>query len=198
MENVRQGVRNRCMAGLLALGAAVSLAACGMLQEEVSGEPSAAGEAAEQEVQSTEAESAESVSGEKEDASVEEEDATEDADDLRNTVSLDGNTVTTPYFTAQIPESWEGRFQWSVYEHEGGYSLSFEDQEAAEYYGSGNLCSIQVSPEVPVYIQYFGGDFVGVIENPEGEVRYLSVSYPTEAPFDGDILDRYLEMEESA
>lgn len=198
MENVRKGVRNRCVAGLLTLGAAVSLAACGMPQEEVGGELSAAGEAAEQETESTEADGAESVSGEQSDASAEEEGAAEDADDLRNTVSLDGNTVTTPYFTAQIPESWEDRFQWSVYEHEGGYSLSFEDQEAAEYYGSGNLCSIQVSPEVPVYIQYIGGDFVGVIENPEGEVRYLSVSYPTEAPFGGDILERYLEMEESA
>lgn len=90
MENVRKGVRNRWMAGLLALGAAVSLAACGMLQEEVGGELSAAGETAEQEAESMEEDGAESVSGEQRDASA------ENADDLRDTVSLDGNTVTTP------------------------------------------------------------------------------------------------------
>ncbi len=186
------------MAGLLALGTAVSLTACGMLREDVAGDLPGAGVAAEENVQETAADDAESMTGETADASGEAANTSEEADDPENTVQLDGNIVTTPYFTAQIPESWENRIQWSVYEHEGGYSLSIEDREAAEYYGSGNLCSIQVSPEVPVYIQHIGGDFVGVIENPAGEVRYLSVSYPTEAPFDGEILERYLEMEESA
>lgn len=185
------------------MGMAVLLSACGMEKEaaEATEASNAAGvsesaETAEGNEEESEKEAAASEAAE--DAAVQETSGqTQDHGELSDTVVLEGDTVSTPYFTARIPASWEDGYQWKASEFEDGYSLSFEDTEAVESCGSGNLCSIQVSPEPPVYIQYIGGDFVGVIRNADTEeTRYVSVSYPTEAPFEGEILDHYLEMAE--
>jgi hypothetical protein len=179
-------MRFKWKAGLLTMGMAVSLAAC-----------TAAGEESVQKTESTDTEETVQTSSE-DDVQTSEENAEESQDagtDLSDTVTVEGKKISTPYFTAEIPEAWEGLYQLEAGEFEGGYSVSFDDTEAVEEYGSGRLCSIQVSPEEPVYIQYIGGDFVGVLKNTEsGEIRYVSVSYPTEAPYEGEELESYLKM----
>ena len=79
-------------------------------------------------------------------------------------VTVDGQLLTTPYFTVKLPEDWKDLVSWSAYQHtyenEQDYSLGFAAKECAEAGEGGNLCSIQVSTAPPQFIRYVGGEFV--------------------------------------
>ena len=70
-----------------------------------------------------------------------EEDGNADA-----SVTVDGQLLTTPYFTVKLPEDWKDLVSWSAYQHtyenEQYYSLGFAAKECAEAGEGGNLCSI--------------------------------------------------------
>ena len=120
-----------------------------------------------------------------------EEDGNADA-----SVTVDGQLLTTPYFTVKLPEDWKDLVSWSAYQHtyenEQYYSLGFAAKECAEAEG-GNLCSVQVSTVPPQFIRYVGGEFVcGLKKTGEQKVSaYIGVSYPTDVQFGEKTKDLY-------
>lgn len=121
-----------------------------------------------------------------------EEDGNADA-----SVTVDGQLLTTPYFTVKLPEDWKDLVSWSAYQHtyenEQYYSLGFAAKECAEAGEGGNLCSIQVSSAPPQFIRYVGGEFVcGLKKTGEQKVSaYIGVSYPTDVQFGEKTKDLY-------
>lgn len=121
-----------------------------------------------------------------------EEDGNADA-----SVTVDGQLLTTPYFTVKLPEDWKDLVSWSAYQHtdesEQYYSLGFAVKECAEAGEGGNLCSIQVSTAPPQFIRYVGGEFVCALKK-TGEQKvsaYIGVSYPTDVQFGEKTKDLY-------
>lgn len=112
-------------------------------------------------------------------------------------VTVDGQLLTTPYFTVKLPEDWKDLVSWSAYQHtdesEQYYSLGFAAKECAEAGEGGNLCSIQVSSAPPQFIRYVGGEFVcGLKKTGEQKVSaYIGVSYPTDVQFGEKTKDLY-------
>lgn len=112
-------------------------------------------------------------------------------------VTVDGQLLTTPYFTMKLPEDWKDLVSWSAYQHtyenEQDYSLGFAAKECAEAGEGGNLCSIQVSSAPPQFIRYVGGEFVcGLKKTGEQKVSaYIGVSYPTDVQFGEKTKDLY-------
>lgn len=112
-------------------------------------------------------------------------------------VTVDGQLLTTPYFTVKLPEDWKDLVSWSAYQHtyenEQDYSLGFAAKECAEAGEGGNLCSIQVSTAPPQFIRYVGGEFVcGLKKTGEQKVSaYIGVSYPTDVQFGEKTKDLY-------
>lgn len=112
-------------------------------------------------------------------------------------VTVDGQLLTTPYFTVKLPEDWKDLVSWSAYQHtyenEQDYSLGFAAKECAEAGEGGNLCSIQVSSAPPQFIRYVGGEFVcGLKKTGEQKVSaYIGVSYPTDVQFGEKTKDLY-------
>lgn len=112
-------------------------------------------------------------------------------------VTVDGQLLTTPYFTVELPEDWKDLVSWSAYQHtdenEQDYSLGFAAKECAEAGEGGNLCSIQVSTAPPQFIRYVGGEFVcGLKKTGEQKVSaYIGVSYPTDVQFGEKTKDLY-------
>ncbi len=112
-------------------------------------------------------------------------------------VTVDGQLLTTPYFTVKLPEDWKNLVSWSAYQHtdesEQYYSLGFAAKECAEAGEGGNLCSIQVSTAPPQFIRYVGGEFVcGLKKTGEQKVSaYIGVSYPTDVQFGEKTKDLY-------
>ena len=121
-----------------------------------------------------------------------EEDGNADA-----SVTVDGQLLTTPYFTVKLPEDWKDLVSWSAYQHtyenEQYYSLGFAAKECAEAGEGGNLCSVQVSTVPPQFIRYVGGEFVcGLKKTGEKKVSaYIGVSYPTDVQFGEKTKDLY-------
>ena len=121
-----------------------------------------------------------------------EEDGNADA-----SVTVEGQLLTTPYFTVELPEDWKDLVSWSAYQHtyenEQDYSLGFAAKECAEAGEGGNLCSIQVSTAPPQFIRYVGGEFVcGLKKTGEQKVSaYIGVSYPTDVQFGEKTKDLY-------
>ncbi len=117
-----------------------------------------------------------------------------------DTVSLDGQKLTTPYFSVTIPESWEDKVTWNAYGDENNYSLSFVDKECEANGEGGNLCSILVSADPPEFIRYIGGDFVcGLKKTGEDAVsEYIGVSYPTDVQCGEKTQDSYMKLYEEA
>ena len=181
----RQMRRGRIMGkkwvtGILCAGMAVSLAACGQTKSSAAAVIDGSGDLSAEQV-------VEIAQGDTESADTEAE----------LSVKLEGNTLTAPEYTAQIPESWNGLYEWEMYEEENGYGVSFANKEAKEKGTGGILCSIQVSEDVPIYIEYIGGDFIGELQQTDGDTMYyLSISYPTGAQFDEDTTAAYNQMTE--
>ncbi|MDY2948610.1 MAG: hypothetical protein SOS94_01675 [Lachnospiraceae bacterium] len=121
-----------------------------------------------------------------------EEDGNADA-----SVTVEGQLLTTPYFTVELPEDWKDLVSWSAYQHtyenEQDYSLGFAAKECAEAGEGGNICSIQVSTAPPQFIRYVGGEFVcGLKKTGEQKVSaYIGVSYPTDVQFGEKTKDLY-------
>ena len=121
-----------------------------------------------------------------------EEDGNADA-----SVTVEGQLLTTPYFTVELPEDWKDLVSWSAYQHtyenEQDYSLGFAAKECAEAGEGGNLCAIQVSTVPPQFIRYVGGEFVcGLKKTGEQKVSaYIGVSYPTDVQFGEKTKDLY-------
>ena len=121
-----------------------------------------------------------------------EEDGNADA-----SVTVEGQLLTTPYFTVELPEDWKDLVSWSAYQHtyenEQDYSLGFASKECAEAGEGGNLCAIQVSTAPPQFIRYVGGEFVcGLKKTGEQKVSaYIGVSYPTDVQFGEKTKDLY-------
>ena len=121
-----------------------------------------------------------------------EEDGNADA-----SVTVEGQLLTTPYFTVELPEDWKDLVSWSAYQHtdesEQYYSLGFAAKECAEAGEGGSLCSIQVSTAPPQFIRYVGGEFVcGLKKTGEQKVSaYIGVSYPTDVQFGEKTKDLY-------
>lgn len=117
-----------------------------------------------------------------------------------DTVSVDGQTLTTPYFSVTIPKDWEDQVTWSANGDENNYSLSFVDKECEANGEGGNLCSIQVSADPPEFIRYIGGDFVcGLKKTGEDAVsEYIGVSYPTDVQCGEKTQDSYMKLYKEA
>ena len=117
-----------------------------------------------------------------------------------DTISVDGQKLTTPYFSVLIPEEWEDQVAWSAYENENVYSLDFADKECEANGEGGNLCSIQVSADPPEFIRYVGGDFVcGLKKTGEDTVaEYIGVSYPTDVQCGEKTQESYMKLYDEA
>lgn len=114
-----------------------------------------------------------------------------------DTVSADGTTLTTPYFSVKVPADWDGKYTYAAYDTDGNYSLSFQNKECADNNEGGYLCTIQVSAEPPEFIEYIGGDFLyGLREkgSKDGVSYYVAVSYPTDVQFGEKTQDAYMKM----
>lgn len=127
-----------------------------------------------------------------ESSETQEEDGNADA-----SVTVEGQLLTTPYFTVELPEDWKDLVSWSAYQHtdenEQDYSLGFAAKECAKAGEGGNLCAIQVSTVPPQFIRYVGGEFVcGLKKTGEQKVSaYIGVSYPTDVQFGEKTKDLY-------
>lgn len=117
-----------------------------------------------------------------------------------DTVSVDGQKLTTPHFSVTIPKDWEDQVTWNAYEDENSYSLAFVDKECEANGEGGNLCSIQVSADPPEFIRYVGGDFVcGLKKTGEDTVaEYIGVSYPTDVQCGEKTQESYMKLYDEA
>lgn len=113
-----------------------------------------------------------------------------------DTVTVDGTTLTTPYFTVSVPADWDGKYIYSAYDTEGNYSLSFQNKECADNNEGGYICTIQVSKEPPEFIRYIGGDFLFGMKEKGGKdvAYYVAASYPTDVQFGEKTQDQYMKM----
>ena len=181
-------MKNKILTGILSLGLVLSLAACGnAAADSASTETSAAEEASTE--QSAESDSAEETAQEG------------DSADTASAAEIEDGTLTTPYFTMEIPSSWkEGDYSCTVDETDDTYSVSFVYTPAAENNEGGNLCQIIVSTDVPEYIRYVGGDFVCGLKTADEDTssRYISISYPTDVQFGEDTEEGFMKLYNSA
>ncbi len=127
-----------------------------------------------------------------------ESDTQEESEDTSDAaVTIEDGHLTTPQYTAEIPSDWEGGYCWDIYDQEDGYSISFQNKAAKDKNEGGNLCSIQLSEELPIFIEYIGGDFIGELRQTDGDsVYYLAVSYPTDVQSGETTMEEYNRMAE--
>lgn len=181
-------MKNKILTGILSLGLVLSLAACGnAATDSASTETSAAEESGTE--QSAESDSAEETTQEG------------DSSESATAADIEDGTLTTPYFTMEIPSSWkEGDYSCTVEETNDTYTVSFFYTPSAENNEGGNLCQIIVSTDVPEYIRYVGGDFVCGLKTADEDAasRYISISYPTDVQFGQDTEEGFMKLYDSA
>ena len=196
-------MKKRITAVLLSAVTAMSLLACG---NSTAGNTETAGETATESADastdaadeaSTEAAAEDAVvSRPADDTLIDPEFGVEPEGRADDTVTVDGTTLTTPYFTVSVPADWDGKYIYSAYDTEGNYSLSFQNKECADNNEGGYICTIQVSKEPPEFIRYIGGDFLFGMKEKGGKdvAYYVAASYPTDVQFGEKTHDEYMKM----
>ncbi len=181
-------MKNKILTAMLSLGLVLSLAACGNAASDSASTETSAAEASGTE-QSAESDSAEETA--------EEDNSSESAE----AADIEDGTLTTPYFTMEIPSSWkDGDYYCTVDEKDNTYTVSFTYKPAVDNNEGGNLCQIIVSTDAPEYIRFVGGTFVCGLKTADEDAasRYISIAYPTDVQCGEDTSEGYMKLYDSA
>lgn len=103
-------------------------------------------------------------------------------------------TVETEYFHVQVPSSWEGLYEYQIYDEDiNGYALIFYEKESYETMGAGYLMAISLYHESEDYTYLPSYDVLGTLEV-EDDIYNVLVEYPTDVQFEEQNADKYFKL----
>ena len=104
------------------------------------------------------------------------------------------NTLSTDYYTLNIPEEWIGKCICDIHERDdGSYTMSVHETNDYLLSGSGTLFTIMMLPTVEDYTVFPSYDLLGVLNTPHGTYNLL-VLFPTDVQFTEPNAQNYLAM----
>jgi len=199
---------------ILLLAMTMVLSACGSKKNEAAGSPEAEQTEAATEVEAgqdvtAEEEAAEPASSEDvsepaaEDASEPaEENLKEETDIYSDPVAVEDAHYETDIFSVDLPEDWVGKCLVQEYTHTAEDELgkqfesSFYQKDIHEKEQGGYLASVRITQEHPMWVEYVNADCIGRLTDPEGNVWYASVEYPTDVQFGPEDEEIYMPLYE--
>ena len=101
--------------------------------------------------------------------------------------------IDTEYFTVVVPDSWEGLYEYDIYQDENGYSLVFYEKDSHASMDAGHLMSISLYLEDEDYSYLPCYEELGKLDT--GEYIYnVLVEYPTDVQFDESDAAKYQQL----
>lgn len=99
--------------------------------------------------------------------------------------------ISTDYFTVEVPESWEGLYEYQIFNEEVyGYSLVLFEKESYHSMNAGHLMSISLYLDSEDYTYLPSYDYLGTLETGD-KVYNVLVEYPTDVQFEQEYADEY-------
>lgn len=109
--------------------------------------------------------------------------------------------IETGFYTLSVPDEWSGHYRCTLTgDNTSSSMLTFynTETEAVQGEGSGFVCEVSISREIPWGVYYLDGDFLGQLTNKEnGDVFYASILYPTDVQYTPESEDAYMALYES-
>lgn len=108
-------------------------------------------------------------------------------------------TITTSYFTVNLPADWAGQYEYSASENDdGSFWVTLYEASDYETNGSGLLFSIALFPEGVDYsfLPNFGND--RDVTGPNGAAYKMVVISPSDVQFSIENQEKYMKMYEQA
>ena len=126
-----------------------------------------------------------------------------DTEESDHPQSASEDSLSFKFFSVSIPKEWEGLYEFEEYERESddesgySYSVSFVNTKAKEANWGGHVMSIVVAEDHPEWIDFIGGDAIGILTDKESGKRYfVATQYPTDVQFDPEDDAEYKMMAE--
>lgn len=110
--------------------------------------------------------------------------------------SVTGESVTTPYYTISLPESWQDAVLYHFYEdvQDGSSSLEVCEKKSAQAGMGGILFCVDLTREYPENLEMLPCDYMGRLVSDEGREYYVVFRYPSDVQFDELNEERYTEL----
>ena len=113
--------------------------------------------------------------------------------------NIDLNQETNPYFidmeyfTVEVPESWNGLYEYKIYEDDMGYSLIFYEKDSHASMEVGYLMSISLYLESEDYTYLPSYEELGKLDTGDNIYNVL-VEYPSDVQFDEENASKYQKL----
>ena len=116
--------------------------------------------------------------------------------------NIDLNQETNPYFidmeyfTVEVPESWNGLYEYEIYEDDMGYSLIFYEKDSHASMEVGYLMSISLYLESEDYSYLPSYEELGKLDTGDNIYNVL-VEYPSDVQFDEENVSKYQKLSDT-